>query len=355
MSGVAYEFPNGGPETDIGSYSGVWVFAEHRARKVQSFVYELLGAGRGIADTLGEKLTAILLGHGVEPEIASLKAHSPDSILFGEHELLSEFTADAYAKVLADLIARRRPSSVLFGASLNGRDLASTVAIRLWKYGVKAGLAADCTGLEVNDRRQLVQIRPDFGGKSLSAILTPRTRPQMVTVRPGVMKKSDPDPTWEAPVEKLPVTLAETDIRTKITAVQLTDENPQERIEDASMLVSAGLGLTSKQNLKLVEELANALGAGVAGSLAIVERGWLPPTVQVGQSGKTVSPKLYVAVGISGAIQHLVGMDQSEYIVAINNDPEAPIFKIADLGVVGDLFEVLPKLTQEIWRRRKGS
>ncbi len=289
---------------------------------------------------------AAVIGRSSAAVAEEVSHYGADLVLNVEHGLLGHFTIDGFTKVLSDLVTERRPSIVLFGATLNGRDLASTTAAR-----VQAGLAADCTALEINEKKRLVQIRPDFGGKALSAILAPSTRPQMATVRPGIFKPP-PRGSTQSPVEKVEPSMKADEIRTRTLEVVKIEEPPAAKIETADVIVAAGLGLRSRENLHLVSELADAVGGGIAGSLAVVERGWLPSSQQVGQSGKTVAPKLYFALGISGAAQHVVGMDQSEVIVAINNDPEAPIFKVATYGIVGDLFEVVPAIVRELEKFR---
>jgi electron transfer flavoprotein alpha subunit len=236
---------------------------------------------------------------------------------------------------------------VLFGATINGRDLAPRIAARL-----RIGLTADCTGLEIDEEGRLVQTRPAFGGNIMASILS-RTRPQMATVRPNVMKMGEPDWTREAEIDQIKVTIDPKAIRAKVVDIVKEVADRAVNIEEADIIVSGGRGLGSPENFKLMRELAEALGGAVGASRPIVDSGWLPHHQQVGQTGKTVSPKLYVAVGISGAIQHLIGMQTSDIIIAINKDPEAPIFKVATLGVVGDLFKIVPALIEELRKVKK--
>ena len=329
----------------LADYKGVWVYAEQADGKLRSVALELLGKGRALADKLGEPLSAVLLGNDAAGLADELSAHGADKVYLAEHPALQRYTTDAYTDVLSGIILQHKPNVVLFGATTNGRDLAPTVAARL-----QVGLTADCTGLDIDDERQLVQTRPAFGGNIMASILTPYTRPQMATVRPNVFKPPKPDPSKKAVVEKLKINVDPRAIRTK------TVENVKEvsaeavSVEEADLIVSCGRGLKSPENLKLAHDLAETLKAAVGGSRPIVDAGWMPHHQQVGQSGKTVSPKLYIACGISGAIQHLVGMRTSDIIVALNSDPEAPIFNVADFGIVGDLFKIIPALTEEIKR-----
>jgi len=328
---------------DLSEYKGVWVVAEQIDGRIRNVTLELLGAGRRLADKLGEELYAVLIGYKVRELADVLAEYGADKILVADHKLLERYNTDGYAAVLYDMISNYKPSIVLLGATMNGRDLAPRVAARL-----KTGLTADCTGLDINDAGQLVQTRPAFGGNVMATILCPRTRPQMATVRPRVMKMPKPEPGRTAEVIDYPVRLVESDIRTKILEVVREVHEAAANIEEADIIVSAGRGIGSKENLSLIRELAEVLHAAVGGSRAIVDLGWLPHHQQVGQTGKTVAPKLYIAIGISGAIQHLVGMQTSETIVAINKDPEAPIFDVADFGIVGDLFQIVPVLTQQL-------
>jgi electron transfer flavoprotein alpha subunit len=306
--------------------------------------YEILAQGRKLADQLGEQLSALVLGDQKMTDIESLCHYGVDRVLCCRHHLLSRYTTDGFTNVIAAVIAKEKPSIVLYGATPNGRDLAPRVAARM-----RLGLTADCTELGIDEHGQLVQTRPAFGGNIMATIISPYTRPQTATVRPNVFAAADPDPTRPVNIEEVPVTLTKANIRTRLIEEILLDSE-EERIEEAKIIVSAGRGCQDPVNLDTVRELARKLGGVLAGSRAIVELGWIPHSLQVGQSGTTVGPELYIAVGISGAVQHLVGMSSSKKVIAINKDPNAPIFKIADLGIVGDAQVILPKLINEIER-----
>lgn len=330
------------PVERFAEYKGVWVIAEHEGGTLKTVSFELLGEGGRLAKGLGEELAAVLVGNDVAGLVKPLGAYGADKVYLIEHKLLEPYTTDAYADVLAAVIARHKPSIVLFGATINGRDLAPRVAARL-----RVGLTADCTGLEIDEKKRLVQIRPAFGGNIMASIVS-HSRPQMATVRPRVMKTPKPDETRNPEVERVEVTLDPVTVRTKVLERVRELTKPSEKIEEAQIIVSCGRGIGKQEQLKLAYELAEVLGAAVGGSRPIVDCGWLPHQQQVGQSGKTVSPRLYLAAGISGTIQHRIGMQSSDTIIAINKDPEAPIFNLANLGVIGDLFQIVPKLTEQL-------
>jgi len=321
----------------------VWVISEQHEGKLRPVSFELLGIGRKLSEKLGEELAAVLIGEKVSDLAKPLAAYGADRIYLLEDEELRRYTPDGYTSALSELILNRKPSIVLFGATIIGREFAPRVAAR-----VHTGLTADCTGLDIDDEGHLVQIRPAFGGKLMAMIVCPNKRPQMATVRPNVMKKRNPDWSREPRVERVEINIVPESIRTKILDI-VKEVSPETiKVEEARIIVSGGRGLGSPENLKMIEDLAQVLGAAVGGSRAIVDAGWLPHHQQVGQTGKTVAPKLYVAIGISGAIQHLVGMQTSDIIIAINKDPEAPIFKVATFGIVGDLFQVVPAITESL-------
>jgi len=327
---------------DISSYRGVWVIAEQRHGKLMNVSLELISEGRKLADKLGEKLTAVLLGDNVSHLADFLIYQGADKVILAEHPLLLNYTTDAYSKVLYKLITERRPEIILIGATFIGRDLAPRLSARLG-----TGLTADCTKLEVDDERKLLQTRPAFGGNLMATIITPNHRPQMATVRPGVMKKSEPDKSRKGEIEKVDVEIFEKDLRVVIERI-VKEAKHVVNLEEAEVIVAGGRGLGSAEGFKLLEELADLLGGVVGASRAAVDSGWIHSSHQVGQTGKTVRPKLYIACGISGAIQHLAGMQGSHVIVAINKNPEAPIFKVADYGLVGDLYQIVPLLIEEI-------
>ncbi|MHA1483037.1 MAG: FAD-binding protein [Candidatus Heimdallarchaeaceae archaeon] len=328
-------------EEELAKFNKVFVWGEWEKKDgkivIKNVALELLGKGRELADKLGESLAILLLGKEVEHLALSLIHHGADIVYLCEHELLEEYSTDGYATVISSVIAAEKPSVVLYGATPNGRDLAPRIAGRL-----ALGLTADCTGLDINEKRQLLQTRPAFGGNIMASILSPYTRPQMSSVRPNVFPKPNPDENRTGEIERVDVNLKPYSIRTKIIEEIISHEEGI-NIEEAQILVSVGRGIGSKENFKDVENLAKELDGTVSGSRALVDLGWLPHPQQVGQSGKTVAPTLYIAFGISGAIQHLVGMTSSDTIVAVNNDADAPIFKVADFGIVGDMHEIIPE------------
>jgi len=332
-------------EIDPSEWRGVWAFAEQRRDQIQSSTYELLGAARGVAEKLEVQVTAVLLGSDVEnPE--SLLAAGADEVFYIKDESLAHFGLEPYTKIIADLILERKPEIVLGAATFIGRSLLPRIAVR-----VHAGLTADCTGLDVDtEKRLLLQTRPAFGGNIMATIICPQHRPQMATVRPKVMKPLEEPYNSKGKVSEISVDSASNRVRFLEFVV---DDTSQINIAEADIIVTGGRGLQDPKNFALIEELAGLLGSAVGASRAAVDSGWINYSHQVGQTGRTVSPKLYIAVGVSGAIQHLVGMQSSDYIIAVNKDPNAPIFKVADIGIVGDLFEVVPKLIKEI-KRRKG-
>ncbi len=326
-------------------YRGVWIFAEQRDGKVASVVYELLGEGKRLADRLGVELSAILLGETVEEEANELISHGADTVYLVEDPALKDFNDDPYAEVLTELIKEYKPEVVLCGATSIGRSFIPKVATRL-----KTGLTADCTGLEIEEERKLLlQTRPAFGGNIMAQILCPENRPQMATVRHKVMDKAKRDEKHQGKIIRKMFD-GKLSSRTKILKEVLEKEETV-NLAEADIIVSGGRGLGEAKNFSLIGELAKELGAAVGASRATVDAGWISYSHQVGQTGKTVKPKIYVACGISGAIQHLIGMQSSDIIVAVNKDPDAPIFKVATYGIVGDLFEVIPEFISRI---RKG-
>ena len=335
-----------GPAVDRSAYSGVWIFAEQRQGVLSGVALELLGEGRALADTLGQQLSAVLIGDRVESLAAELFAHGADRVYLAEHEALRNFTEAPYAQVLTDLARAERPNIILLGATAIGRSLAPRVAARLG-----TGLTADCTGLSADPATgDLHQTRPAFGGNVMATILCPNHRPQMATVRPRVFCPLPRDGARKGDLRRWDLAKAAFDLRAKILEV-LPAEGEKINLTEANIIVSAGRGLGDPKNLGLVRELADLLGATVGASRAVVDAGWISYPHQVGQTGKTVRPKIYVACGIHGAVQHLAGMQSSDVIVAINKNPEAPIFKVATFGIVGDVLEVLPMLIKELSRK----
>jgi electron transfer flavoprotein alpha subunit len=285
------------------------------------------------------------LGHNVGnlPEV--LIQHGADVVYVSDQEILAQYTTEAYTDVIAALIVTEKPNIILYGATANGRDLGPRIAARLI-----LGLTADCTGLDIDDQRQLVQTRPAFGGNIMASILSPYTRPQMATVRPNVFKTPEPDTSRKGETKTVDIKVNKAAVRTKIVDTIIEMEEGALKVDEAEMVVTCGRGIKDPQNIEIVGELADELNAALGGSRPIVDQGWMKHHQQVGQSGRTIAPKLYIACGISGAIQHLVGMRTSDTIVAINSDPDAPIFTVADYGIVGDLFKIIPALVKEIKR-----
>jgi electron transfer flavoprotein alpha subunit len=333
---------------ELAQYQGVFIWAECEPREARDapkkVAYEILAQGRKMADQLGEPLCAVVLGNDRLSALETLCHQGADRVLSCRHELLGRYSSDGFTNVLSAVIAKEKPSILLYGATPNGRDLAPRVAARM-----RLGLTADCTELGIDDQGQLIQTRPAFGGNIMATIISPYTRPQTATVRPNVFAAAEPDPTRPVVIEDVPVTLNKANIRTRLVK-EIRLESAEEKIDEARILVSAGRGCQDQVNLDTIRKLARKLGGTLAGSRAIVELGWIPHSLQVGQSGTTVGPDLYLAIGISGAVQHVVGMSSSKKIIAINKDPDAPIFKIADLGIVGDALVIIPKLIEEIER-----
>ena len=328
---------------DYSNYRGIWVFIEQYQGRIKPVSLELLGKAKDLAYKLNQELVAVLVGDKVSHLIKDLTPYEIHKIYLVENEVLKRYTTDAYTQTLVSLISQYKPNILLIGATNTGRDLAPRVAARL-----RVGLTADCTDLDITEEGYLLQTRPAFGGNIMAQILCKYTRPQMATVRTNVFKKFQFSSNSSSPeVVEVEAKLNPLSIRTKILKI-VKEVSEVANLEEADIIVSAGRGLGSPDNLYLVKDLAKILQAAVGGSRAIIDAGWLPHHQQVGQSGKTVAPELYIACGISGAIQHLVGMQTSKRIIAINKDPEAPIFKVAALGIVGDLFKVIPLLMEDL-------
>lgn len=349
---LAIERKQASPE-ELAEYKDVYVWAECELKGGElvpkRVVHELVGQGRVLADKLGQDLVAVALGDGRLAGLESLCEHGADRVLRCEHELLGSYSTDGYTNVLSAVIAGNKPTVFLYGATPNGRDLAPRIAARL-----RLGLTADCTGLDIDQQGQLVQTRPAFGGNIMASIIAPYSRPQTATVRPNVFAAGRPDPRRPKVVEDVAVTLNKAAVRTKLVEeIVLGDQ--EENLESAEVIVAAGMGCRQGDCLEKAGELARVLGGVLAASRPMVEAGLMPVTRQVGQSGTTVGPELYIAVGVSGAIQHLVGMSSSKTVIAINKDPEAPIFEMADLGIVGDAQEIIPKMIEEIKRQKAGA
>ncbi len=335
-----------GPAEDLSSYRGVWVYAEWREGEVHNVSHELLSTGRVLADKLGVELAAVLLGYGIREEIArELTAYGADTVYVVDRPELAHFTDEIYAKALAELIRRKRPEALLAGATSMGRSFIPRVAASL-----QTGLTADCTELDVSPEGLLLQTRPAFGGNIMATIVCPNRRPQMATVRPKVMKPVRQEGR-EGRIEA--VDLPEECFTGRVEVLDVIPEKDQTaRLTEADVIVSGGRGLRKGENFALLEELAQLVNGAVGSSRGAVEEGWIAPSHQVGQTGRTVAPSLYMAVGISGAIQHLVGMQGSQIIVAVNKDPHAPIFDVASYGVVADLFDFIPAFIKRIQKER---
>ena len=310
----------------------------------------MISEGKKLADDLGVEVVGLLLGKNVEGLAKNICAHGADKVILCESDLLATYTTDAYTKVICDVINDKKPEIFIIGATNIGRDLGPRCAARL-----KTGLTADCTKLDIEpEKKILLQTRPAFGGNLMATIICPNYRPQMSTVRPGVMKKSAFDASRKVVIERPAFSLVEADIKTKIIDVVKAAKHLVNLIE-ADIICSGGRGLGGPDGFKLIEELANTLGGVVGSSRAAVDAGWISQDHQVGQTGKTVHPQLYIACGISGAIQHLAGMQNSGCIIAINKNPDAPIFKVADYGIVGDLYKVVPMLIEEIKKLKENN
>lgn len=332
-------------------FKGVFVFAQQVDNVLDGVAFELLGKGKELAKDLNTEVTAVLIGSGVKNLADELAVYGAEKVIVVDDPELKEYRTEPYAHALASVINEYKPEIVLVGATAIGRDLGPTVSAR-----VKSGLTADCTVLEIGDyplnvapgqeqlHNQLLMTRPAFGGNTIATIACPYNRPQMATVRPGVMQKIAPIEGAKANVVDFKAEFKPNDRYVEILNIVKAVKNTA-NIMDAKILVSGGRGVGSKENFKMLEDLAEVLGGTVSCSRAVVENGWQPVDLQVGQTGKTVRPQIYFAIGISGAIQHVAGMEESDLIVAINKDEDAPIFDVADYGLVGDLRKIVPALT----------
>lgn len=322
-------------------YKEVWVFAEQKKGKVQPVVYELLAKARQLASKLNTQVCAVLLGNDIKDQIEGVIYQGADKVYVVEDERLANFQDEPYTNILVRLIKKYRPQIVLSGATLIGRSLVSRVAVN-----VHTGLTADCTGLDIDeDKNILLQTRPAFGGNIMATIITPNHLPQMATVRHKVFSPDKPDNKRKG--EVIYESTDDVELSSRSRLIEIIDElESTVNLAEADIIVSGGRGMGGPQNFKILEDLAKVLDAAVGSSRAAVDAGWMPYSHQVGQTGRTVCPKIYIACGISGQIQHLVGMQSSKIIVAINKDPDAPIFKVATYGIIGDLFEIVPALTK---------
>ena len=337
-------------------YKGVYIYAQQIDGEISSISFELIGKAKELAGSLDTDVTAVLLGSGVKGLAAELGEYGADKVIVVDNPALETYRTEPYAQALTAVINEYKPEIMLVGATAIGRDLGPTVSAR-----VATGLTADCTKLEIGDfplapipgkedeqkHNQLLMTRPAFGGNTIATIACPDNRPQMATVRPGVMQKLPREAGRTAEIIEFNPQITENNRFAEILEV-VKAVGQVENIMDAKVLVSGGRGVGSKENFKLLEDLADAMGGMVSCSRAVVENGWLPQDYQVGQTGKTVRPQIYFAIGISGAIQHVAGMEESDLIVAINKDEDAPIFEVADYGLVGDLNKIVPQLTAAI-------
>ena len=322
-------------------YKGVWVLGEHRAGKTVPVTYELLGKARELADKLGVEVSCLLLGSNVKAQAQDLIYRGADKVYLVDDPRLEHLLEEPYARIVSDLIKKHRPEILLFAATSLSGALASRVAV-----GLGVGLTADCIGLDINpEDRCLLQTKPALGGTIMTTIISRNHRPQMATVRQKAMKAAVSDGQRKGVVEALE--LDESFFASRVKVLEVVDEAASTiNIVDANVIVSGGRAMGKPENFKILEELAKVLNGAVGASRAAVDEKWIPYSHQVGQTGKTVSPKVYIACGISGQIQHLVGMQSSGTIIAINKDASAPIFKVANYGIVGDIFEIVPQLTK---------
>lgn len=328
---------------DLSGYKGVWIFAEQRDNKLMPVVFELLGEGKKLATEVGAELSAIICGENVAELTKELFSYGADNVYVADHKDLKSYRTDSYTKVISEAIDKFKPEILLLGASHIGRDLGPALAVT-----VDTGLTADCTSLAIDPADgKIRQTRPAFGGNLMATIICPNHRPQMSTVRPGVMDKAEYNPSHEGQTIKLDVSFSEGEIRTQVLEI-VKSLHETVSLADADVIVSGGMGIGNKESFDLLKELAKRFDGTIAASRASVDSGWIDSAYQVGQTGTTVKPTVYIACGISGAIQHLAGMKESDYIIAINKDEFAPIFDVADLGIVGDLHQVIPAIIEEL-------
>lgn len=319
---------------------GIWIFIEHAQGKIRKSTLELLTGGRKIADAAGEPLTAVILGEKVDSLVEETAAYRVDTVILAEHPALACYTLAYYTSLLTKMIRQGTPQAVLFSNTSTAKDLAPRLAQRL-----NVGLASDCTGINVHPDTFLHFIRPVYAGKAFAHVST-QQRPILATVRPNTFEVNPLNPARQLEVIRFPVQIDVSELKTIVREI-IPTASTRPGLTEARIIVAGGRGLRGPENFALLEDLADTLGAAVGVSRSVVDSGWKEHEFQVGQTGKTVAPTLYIACGISGAIQHLAGMGSSKYIVAINKDPEANIFKVADYGIVGDLFEIVPLLTLE--------
>jgi electron transfer flavoprotein alpha subunit len=329
----------------MAEYEDIWIFVEFKKDNIRGVSFELLGKAKELAKKSNDKVCAVLLGNNISQFAEKLTFHGIDKIFLCDNALLGEYLTETYSTVLIDLVKKYMPNIFLFPATKIGRDLAPRLAATL-----ETGLTADCIDLDIHDDT-LIQTRSVYGGNYLADIICPKARPQMVTVRPNVMDKSEPKDKNQPEIIGFPIELDPHQLQTKIIdkiETTVTDVKP---IDEADVIVSGGRGIGSKENFQIIEELADLLNAAVGASRAAVEAGWVSKSCQVGQSGTVVCPNIYIACGISGTTQHLVGMKSSKKIIAINKDPNAPIFEVCDYGIVGDFKVIVPLLTEVLKKK----
>lgn len=339
-------------DINTAEYKGIWVFAELDSKgRIVGVTKELLGTSRLLSEKLNnEQVVAVLLsGNQDMSEICKeLAANGADKVINIKNDLLKDYSTELYSKVFQDTVLEHKPSILLIGATTKGRDFAPRIASRLW-----TGLTADCTELDISDDGFLSAIRPTFGGTLMANILCKKARPQMCTVRPKVLKKPEEDFSRNAEVQVINVELDPSILKTKVIDFKPYEVKTGLTIDEAEVIVAGGRGMKCQDNFELLEELAKEFcGGAVGASRPVIDAGWRPHSDQVGQTGKTVGPKIYIACGISGAIQHIAGMSSSDVIIAINKDPDAPIFQVADYGIVGDVCEILPALIEEFKKQK---
>jgi electron transfer flavoprotein alpha subunit len=329
---------------DLADWKGIWVFAEQEEGCLSEVSLELLSLAKLLAQKRKTEVSALLLGHGVESLTATLWAHGADRVLLADHPTLKKFLTLPYTRVIADLIPQKRPEIFLLPATSLGSDLAARAAMR-----VHTGLSAHCTNLDISDRGELMQVVPAFGGKVMATIFCQKHRPQMATVRPGVFRKGEPQEK-KGSVERVPVEIKPEDLRQKVIDVHW-ERRPAQTIEEAEVVVAGGAGIGNPEDWKWVERLAQILHGAVGGTRPPMDEGWISEEQMIGQSGKTIRPKLYIGIGISGVIQHVVGIQDAKVIIAINNDPKAALFQSADLGAVADFRKIVPLLIEELGKK----
>ena len=327
----------------MSEYKNVWVFVEVFGGKAKNVGLEIIAPGKKIAEASGDKVVAVLVGNDIDDAVKAAVSYGAEQVITVSGGDFADYSLEGYTFALQQLVEKYKPAAFLFGATSNGRELAPRLAARL-----KTGVTADCIGIEAGDSNAIQWTRPVYSGRMLSVVECAEARPQIGTVRPGIFKRGEPDASLTAEVIKEDVSVPADAVRTSIVEKISEAAEGAVKLEDAEIIVSGGRGLGKPENFSLVKDLADALGGVVGASRAAVDAGWINHVHQVGQTGKTVGPKLYIACGISGAIQHLAGMSGSDVIIAVNRDPDAPIFEITDYGIVGDLKEVLPAFTAAV-------